>query len=167
MIERGALFAAKVGILEAVRFQLALTDAGVPGRVCVLPGLEIAWDDCECGQLSVHHKALWPSQKFPQPLTEQSNCNAPWWVAEIVVTVLRCVPETDDESPPPCDELQATAERFDADAEAMQRGVICAMRNSTYQLGIHVPTQTEGLCGGSELPVAVGFKRCADTLECG
>lgn len=162
MIRPGELTLRKVGILEAVRAQLALTDAGVPGRVCLYPGAEVAWDDCECGLLAVHHTNVYPSDRFPDQKLEGpfNRCAPKLWVADIRVTVVRCAPETDDETPPSCDALNDATVVQDVDIEAMHAGVECALRGMFQRIVAHTPVGPGGQCVGSELSVLTGIANC-------
>lgn len=162
-LDPGALYALKAGVLEEVRSRLAATEEGEPGRVCVVPGAEVAWDECECGQLTVHHRNVYPSKHFPTAYEEKpwTKCEPGLWVVELVVTVVRCAPDPGpDDTPPSCESLDKTARIQDTDVEAMQLGVLCAVAGTFHQMLNHVTVGPGGLCVGSALTVLVGLPNC-------
>lgn len=162
--QAAAFHALKVGLVDCVHTQLAATDAGSVDRRCVVPGSEIAWDDCECGQLTVHQRGpTYPSKQFPLPHQAPpfTKCDAPWWVAEVVVTVLRCSPSGGPgPQPPSCTALAAAARTADDDAAAMLAGVECCLAGHHYRVTGLVPTVDDGMCVGQELTVLVGVPHC-------
>lgn len=167
MIDPGALFTVKVGLLDCVAAQLAATAAGPPDRRCVYPGGEVAWDDCECGLLAVNHTNLYPSRTFPEPTREPPfRCDPPWWVATLVVTLVRCVGTGEADRAPSCEELDAATLTQDVDVEAMQRGVACCFstRQPPWLIGDHLPVGPDGACVGSQLTVLAAFGNCP--VEC-
>lgn len=156
-------------LLVCVSAQLAETEAGSPAWTAVIPGEEVAWDSCHCGQLSVHVLRAFPSDHFPIPKTDPpfSNCQAQQTVVEYVVTILRCVPVQDDAGiPPPAAKLTEAAQVDFMDRWAVMRGVMCCfdqfdvssapMRLINEQLAVG----NQGGCAGSELHVFVGFNNC-------
>jgi hypothetical protein len=162
-VDAAALFALKTGILQSVQAYLATSLGGEVERACVVPGALIAWDECECGQLTVHHTTMWPSQAFPDPVErERANCAVPWWVVEIVVTLVRCVPVGTDEAPPTCEELAQAATIQDHDLQMMQRGVACALTTEQYRIQDHTSLGPEGACVGSQLTIWVAVSNCPD-----
>jgi hypothetical protein len=165
-LDVGELHATKLGLLGCVAAQIAVTPEGAPDRACVVPGGEVAWDDCECGQLTVHHTAVYPSRSFPEPdlAAPFTKCDPPFWVAEVVITMVRCVPHGDGENPPSCEGLEAAAAVQDRDIEAMQMGVTCCLAGQFHQMRDHLTLGPSGACSGSELHVLVGFGNCP--VEC-
>lgn len=162
-------------ILDCVHATLAETDAGAPARRCVVPGSEVAWDECECGgQLTVHVLRTYPSDSFPLlkisgPFT--GPCQAVYTVAEYVVTVLRCTPTLHDNGDPPtCAELSAAAHTDQQDRWAVRRGVSCCFANDDPRVLRPMLLQEQlavgalGACAGSEQHVFVGHPNC---LDCG
>jgi hypothetical protein len=156
-------------LLDCAGAQLAATEAGAPGRALVAVGSEIAWDDCECGQLSVHVLRTYQSDAFP--LQKQTGpftrCHANFSVVEYVVTILRCIPVQGDHGEPPTPAAMTAAARVDfEDRAAVARGVACCFeaddpRAPTNRLFLdQIATPAEGMCAGSELHLLVGFNNC-------
>lgn len=147
----------------------------VPGRSCVIAG-GIAWDDCECGQLVVAIGQTSQSQNFPNPLqagaesSPQSRCGARIVMFDYTASILRCAPETSDEHPPACEELDTAAQVATIDAWAVRTGILCCLKElastnddnnarhiQDYVLGNQPFVGPAGLCQGSEQAVLVGI----------
>lgn len=159
--------------------RIAATAAGAPDRSCVIAG-GIAWDNCECGQLTVAIREAFFSQNFPSPAATTADqfgtgrCGHPIIGFDLTVTMLRCVPTGDNETPPACADLAATAQVFAIDAAAVRDGVLCCLQNMLREKNeFGVPTITgftvggqrfvgpEGSCGGSALDLSIGIlNRC-------
>jgi hypothetical protein len=86
------------------------TTLGPPDRSFVHVG-DVAWDNCECGQLAVTIQEMYPSQSFPMEaglITAAAGgvtvgnraCAAPLFVVGYLVSIVRCVPSGDGRSPP-------------------------------------------------------------------
>lgn len=158
-------------LLECVAAELAAaSDLGAPPRVLVSPGAEIAWDDCECGQLTVHTLRSYPSDKFPiiKQVGPFTQCEATNTVVEYVVTILRCVPASQDDGTPPDAAALTDASRQDhLDRWAVRRGVACCFEATddpraptTRLIQEQLAVGSEGLCMGSELHLFVAFPNC-------
>jgi hypothetical protein len=148
-------------LLECARAQLEQTSAGVPDRVCVVPGAELAWDDCECGQLTVHITQQYSSKIFPaQDSSPMQRCGTGYIVVVYVVTILRCIPVGDEQGPPSCTELDAAAQDQAEDARAVWDAVICCFsEDADYEFTVlnQAFVGPSGFCGGSALTIAVGL----------
>src|SRR5688500_5709375 len=115
-------------LLECVAQELAATPTGAPPRMLVATGAEIAWDECECGQLTVHMLRAYPSDQFPviKQVGPFTSCEAHHTVVEYVITILRCVPGSQDDGTPPVPaHVTAAAEVDHMDRWAVRRGVVC------------------------------------------
>jgi len=148
-------------LLECARVRVAATDAGEPGRVCVVPGAELAWDDCECGQLTVYVLRQYPSRVFPvEDRQSMSQCGTGYLVAIFAVTILRCVPVgAENAALPTCAELDAAAQVQLDDARAVFDGVICCIDDGFREFVVldQPMVGPAGFCAGSQLLIAVGF----------
>lgn len=148
---------------QAVHAELTV----VPQRSGVVPGA-IAWDECDCGLLSVSVAQIFPSETFPDLLTEPSgSCDASHEVAEIVIQVVRCAaqPEGQDFAPGVAD-LDASAQEVLRDAYEMitaTRETLCAMESDrdvyAWLLRPLTSQGPSGACVGNELRVFVGLLR--------
>lgn len=163
-------------LLACAADSLAATDAGAPDRSCVIAG-GIAWDDCECGQLTVAMTGTFPSSSFPSPAAagaasfRQSRCGAPVLGLTYEVTILRCMPTGGaDAEPPSCVELAAAAMTASIDAAAVLGGVTCCLADLVttkdaknrpvivdFLIGAQAFVGPAGACGGSVLAVTVGI----------
>jgi hypothetical protein len=158
-------------LLLCVSAELAGLEAGAPARSLVSPGAEIAWDDCQCGQLTVHVLRAFPSDKFPilkldGPFT---RCAPKLTVVEFVVTILRCVPVQDDQGrAPAAAKLHAAALTDQLDRAAVRRGIVCCLtaedprRQLNFLMQEQLAIGSEGECMGSEQHVFVGLPNCLD-----
>lgn len=163
-------------LLNCVGAALAATTSGAPARSLVSPGAEIAWDDCECGQLSVHMLRTYPADSFPalKQTGPFVRCEAKLTVAEYVVTILRCVPVSHDDGSPPTAAALTAASRIDhEDRWAVRRGVGCCFANddplaaTQYLIQEQLAVGSEGQCMGSELHVFVAFPNCLPCTDGG
>lgn len=160
--------------------RVAATVAGAPPRSCVITG-EIAWDDCECGQLIVAITNSFASNNFPTPAISTalqfgaSRCGHPIIVFEMTITMLRCVPGGGaNGEAPSCTSLASAAQIAVIDAAAVRDGVLCCLSAMQVEKNASgVPTITgftaggqqfigpQGNCGGSAMDVQVGvLSRC-------
>lgn len=148
------------------------TTSGLPNRVCITTG-EIAWDDCECGQLVISQTTQYESVTFPAPWDGGSNggvvkCGPPLFVFQYTVSMLRCAPQTEDETPPPCTEINAAARVTIEDAWAVRAGLMCCMCDGAtrqpdgtklferFWVGPQEEIGPEGMCQGSSITIAIG-----------
>ena len=161
-----------VHIKDCVLERLATTTDGAPARACVVAG-EIAWDDCECGQLTVAMGPMYEASgtTLARATTEtpgRRECGPPLFVFTYVVTILRCAPTGTNTAPPTCDELEAAARGASEDAWAVRAGVICCLSSAIsdqlpngtklyvdFTTGTQTFVGPQGACMGSALPVTV------------
>lgn len=167
-----AVFDIASHIKDCVLERLEMTSKGLPERACVISG-ELAWDECECGQLTVAIVSEYESNGTAIPRAGAENpgrrsCGPPLYVANYVVTMLRCAPTGTNTAPPTCAELEAFARMSTEDAWAVRLGVICCLDeaisnrlpNGTklyrdFVVGTQTRIGPQGACGGSALPVSV------------
>jgi hypothetical protein len=159
-------------IKQCVLERLEMTSEGLPERACVISG-ELAWDECECGQLTVAIANEYESNGTAAPRAGAENpgrrsCGPPLYVANYVVTMLRCAPTGTNTAPPTCDQLEAFARMSTEDAWAVRTGVICCLDDAIstrlpngtrlyndFVVGTQTRIGPQGACGGSALPVSV------------
>jgi hypothetical protein len=158
-------------LLDCARTALSKVTAGVPGRVCDVPGL-LAWDGCDCGVLAVTVDRIYPSATFPVEAADvvlTSPCPPPYDAVDMTVTVLRCAPSPDDFGwPPSCDQLAAAAEVEFEDLEAIRGALACCLAVLTvtdtiaeWTLRDTTPAGPQGGCVGTGTHLTIGMINCA------
>lgn len=167
-----AVFDIAMHIKDCILPWLETTSKGLPERACVISG-EVAWDNCECGQLTVAMQSEYEaaSSNVPRSGTAtpgRRECDPPLYTANYLVTMVRCAPTGTSTKPPTCKELEDFARTSTEDAWAVRAGVICCLsaaireklpNGTKLYVDFVVGTQTrigpQGACGGSQLPVSV------------
>ena len=144
---------------------LAISRVGV-----VTPG-EIAWDECQCGQLVIAEQRRFPSRDFPtEEVDHTAECGEPWLVVDMQLSLTRCVPTMDaNGNPAMIAALSESARQLSLDMTRLRRAVYCCLSalydgNSleAFQLGPQEVVGPSGGCGGSILQVLIGY-----TNDCG
>lgn len=135
-------------------------------RVGVVPGAEIAWDNCECGQLVIAQQRRFPSLRFPtEEIDFQAECGDPWLVVDYTLSLARCTPTTnEDQSSPAIVDLEAAAAQQSTDADAARNAIVCCLdalfnthQVAAYQvMGVTMPGPG-GLCQAIEITILVGW----------
>lgn len=154
---------------------------GCPCRACVVPGTP-AWDDCSdpCsgddgpgGQLTVNFARIYGTSRFPQEEIDNvqgtRGCQPPaTMAAEMVVTLLRCVPTVNENGcPPTCEELSAAARVTHVDAATVYNALMCCLpktggrRGRRFLMGQQKIIGPQGGCVGIEQRVIVALPGCA------
>ena len=170
-------FAAIVtGIGACIVDALGQTPAGAPDRQCLLlPTAVIPWDDCDCdGQVALAIRQVYGSAVFPQPAAGNlwEKCAPVYWVAEVIVSVTRCVtPINQAAEPPPCTTALAEAIRLENDRTAVRQAIACCLGQyqaahpptlgvQKWSLGSSVTVGESGGCAGVETVFFVGVGAC-------
>jgi hypothetical protein len=139
-----------------------------PDRHSVVPG-QIAWDECDCGLLAVSVARIFLTETFPDELSRRigNACDAPYEVGEIVIQVVRCAPNPEDQltAPTPA-ELDTSAQEVLRDAYDMLRATsikLCEMNAdrdiSDFMLRPLTAQGPTGGCVGNELRAYVALLR--------
>lgn len=155
---------------------LEMTTLGIPDRVCLTTG-EVAWDDCECGQLAVSWMGNFDTEVFPAPWDGTSNagsrkCGPALFAYQFNISMLRCAPVGGENgAPPPCDAINAATRITAEDAWAVRTGLMCCMCTGTtrdpvtsvklferFWAGPQLPAGPDGGCQGSQIDVIIGVK---------
>lgn len=132
---------------------------------------DIAWDDCQCGQLVISETRTFPSRAFPlEEIDHSAECGEPWLIVEYTLSLTRCVPgTTKNAASPTIASLSAAAQQASKDKTDVRRAVMCclgvAYDNHTleaFELGAQTAVGPEGGCAGHELILWVGW-----TQDCG
>ncbi len=139
-------------------------------RVGVVPG-EVAWDECECGQLAIQEVRRYGSIRFPdEELRPQDDCGEAWVCHVFQLSLARCSPGPDDSGHPPAmSALASIAERMSIDMTAVRKAVYCCLNEKYDANEIHAfiindvtVVGPSGLCVGFTLDFTVGY-----TSDCG
>ena len=155
-------------LLDAVRAELELTEAGVPGRFGLVPGGPIvAFDNLledECDGLGwVRVAQVFPSVTFPQPVGEPTRLSSVPWALTLEAGVVRCAYSLNDQAAPPSvEQLEENTATLHADGRALRTAVTCGLAR-TYQdavLGAWVPFDVQGGAMGSAISVTVPLRGC-------
>lgn len=158
-----------VKIRDCIEPFLEMTTEGLPPRRCIVVG-EIAWEDCECGQLVVALQDDGEVVSFPdqQETRGRRGCGPSMFTWNYTVSMLRCAPDGD---PPACADVNAASRVSIEDAWAIRAGLICCLNDlmrtklpngstyiQDYTLGRQTFVGPRGMCQGSEQPVTVTMK---------
>jgi hypothetical protein len=175
-------FAALVtGVGACIVDALDQTPAGAPCRQCLLvPTSQIVWDNCgPCpggcdGQVAQAIRGVYGSDTFPASAANLNwaklSCTPKYWVAEVVVSVTRCLPSISETGEPPsCDEELAAALTLENDRTAVRQAIACCLDDvytatpqwlAAYALGPSTTLPELGGCGGSETTYLLGVQSC-------
>jgi len=163
-------------LLDCLCDALADSLGGPVCRCCLRPGAHLVPMDscyCECGaagsangQASVQVTNVYPSSKFPRSGVDEWDdaCNTVTWVAELTMTVYRCVHTVDEKGvPPTCDQLDSDARKIASDRFAMMSAFACcdwrrpAPTREERRIipGTWTPVAPAGGCAGGFMTVLV------------
>lgn len=154
-------------VAETLRMAVHNNLTVIPDRSGVVPGA-IAWDECDCGLLAVSVNQIFPSEVFPELLTNPSGaCDASIEVGEFVIQLIRCAPQPEGQGvSPSVAALNESAVAILLDAYEMiqgARGQLCAMESNgdIYDFILRPLTAQgpSGVCVGNELRILVGLLR--------
>lgn len=156
------------GLLTAVSGTLALTTGGRPRRVVFAPG-EVAWDECDCGQLAVDVTRRYRSRGFPTDATDAliGNCDEVMIIFDCTISMVRCIPipDVNGKAPSPT-ALGRSALIMEEDAYALWNATWCYMSRlrdntprliSDFIINDDVSLGPSGACAGSELHFKFGM----------
>jgi len=140
MVVPTGFFAAVTGVSACIVAELeqgladGLATLGVPGRVVPLvPGSEIPWDGCECGQLAqaVEHGPYLSNFAFPDEDNGIfGNCRLDGLAVRVRVSLTRCQyhPCPDEQGHPPTAAAQLAAGQMQqTDERLMRRAISCCL----------------------------------------
>lgn len=152
-------------LVTGVGLALQSTAEGAPERQCVVPGSEIAWDDCECGQLSVAVLRRYPSTNFPIEATIVQNCEDGIVIAQLKMSLQRCAPyPNEDGNPPTCQQLANAAMNQEEDVFTVRTAAQCILDSlmenndvASFVIQNQVSVGPQGGCYGHDMDILVGF----------
>ena len=161
------------GVGQCVVDALDQTPAGAPSRQCLLlPTQSIPWDNCDCdGQIALAIQNVYGSKRFPTPADatlDWSPCGPPWQVAQVMLSVVRCVPTMNDQGiPPSCPDELAAAVTLENDRTAIRHALACCLTDlkdantiGAWALNPSVTVGELGGCAGVETTFLIGMRSC-------
>lgn len=154
------------GAGEAVLAELSTQNQPPLSRYCALVPGEIAWDNCDCGQLAQSVGDVYPSNNFPTSAADQRRtpCGPNLIIIPVTLSLTRCVPvSTNDGRPPSCDKLLAAAITLEVDRWVVRQAITCYLRDlrdtyviADFSVGVARTVGPQGACVGVELSYLVG-----------
>jgi hypothetical protein len=154
------------GLLGDVATALTATPAGAVNRAVVLPGVDIPWDDCQCGMLAVAHRGTFRSRNFPQSAQDvYTKCDDFTMVYDLTMVVMRCTTgvNTNNVLPKPAQTLADMATQA-SDAYTVWTILDCALRQlqdvsliNNYIINQQTTLGPQGLCAGTQTDFKVGL----------
>lgn len=123
-----------------------------PGRVHLMPGADVVWDDCCDGQ-------VWTRVISVTPNRGKGPCSVVSWTAEVAVGAVRCAATVDNRGNPPSPKAMTadTVAMLD-DMHALEHVVQCSPHVS--RIGGWRPIGPQGGCLGGEWTVNVRYGSC-------
>ncbi|GIE28984.1 hypothetical protein Ait01nite_020290 [Actinoplanes italicus] len=160
-----------VAVRNLIGGELAGAVGGPPATVAVVPGRDVAIDDCCAGLAWVRIVRVFPSDpgEFPNArtaaVTADGCLGGLYWAVELGVGSARCAPSEDDAGVPPTGaELEASAFALADDAGRIRRAVLCGLPGLEEVDEVAIGEQTNvgpsGGCVGQELLVTVLTRAC-------
>lgn len=159
-----------VALRSMVRAALRTAIGGAPASCAVVPGRDVAIDDCCAGQAWVRIVRVYPSLpgEFPNPRSSPvgDRCDdGVFWAVELGAGSARCAPAADDYGRPPGDdELENAARVLADDAGRIRVAVLHDFTRVDLVDEVVVGEQTSvgpsGGCVGQELVVTVLTTEC-------
>ncbi|MGI5151376.1 hypothetical protein ACQEVC_34270 [Plantactinospora sp. CA-294935] len=159
-----------VALRTAVADELAAALGGKPATTAVVPGRDVAIDDCCNGQAWVRIVRVFPTDpgEFPQGRTTSvtEGCDqGAFWAVELGVGTARCAPSQDDfGNPPTAPDQERAAMVLADDAGRIRRAVMRRLPETATVEEVFVGEQTSvgpsGGCVGQELLVTVMTSVC-------
>lgn len=154
-----------VALRAAIRGRLEVAIGGAPASCAVVPGRDVAIDDCCAGQAWVRIVRVYPTLpgEFPNPRSSPvgDGCDdGVFWAVELGAGSARCAPSADDYGRPPGDgELEDAARVLADDAGRIRRTVLedlprLALVDEVF-VGEQAAVGPSGGCVGQELVVTV------------
>jgi hypothetical protein len=135
---------------------------------------DVAWDNCECGLLTLGINRVFTSRVFPTDTSRErmGNCDVGYKVVDASLYVIRCVPIEGDDSnnalvtPPKISDMENAAYRAFTDENVAWKTLSCMLR-SMYQtdqiaewlVSDSVPLGPQGGCAGVQINFMYAFMR--------
>ena len=127
---------------------------------------DIAWDNCQCGQLVIAEQRRFPSRAFPlEEVDHEAECGEPWIVISLLLSLTRCVPVPDaNGNPPTIAALATAAAQLSEDMGKTRPAVFCCLsalydsfQLAAFELGAMEVTGPAGQCAGFDMTILLGY----------
>jgi hypothetical protein len=159
------VFDTAAAIVTGVGVALGSGANGTPERIGVVPGSEIAWDACDCGQLAIVIPRRYASNSFPTEASVVRNCENALVVAQLTLGLQRCAPNpSENGDPPKMATLQNAAMNQEEDVFIVRSTTQCILEHlqdvsdvASFTLTTQDSVGPQGGCYGTELTIFVGF----------
>lgn len=156
------------GVGEAVATALEDTRGGRPKRIAfAVPG-QIAWDECDCGQLAQTITSITSAKTSNTPSTESAAfaCGHPLMIVNVTLSLVRCVPGTDEITAtsiaPTVSTLLGAALTLEEDRTVVRTSLLRHLRTlfdeykiRDFTIGAATSVGPEGVCGGIEITYTI------------
>lgn len=135
----------------------------------LVPGGEVAWDDCCEGQLWIRVAGITPVVDPATARGVDPNCAIHGWQVQAAVGVVRCVTVLDsDGTPPDAETLTNETEQMLLDAEDVRGALLCCAADiggiQRLSLGSWAPAGPLGGCAGGEWTFQFVLSNCVRCL---
>lgn len=163
-----------LALLDCVYLGVDHTGDLAIARKCLVPG-DIAWDNCDCGQLVMSENRRYGSRIFATEAPDlEAECGEPVLTIDVTLGIQRCLPGPNDNGDPPsCAALNTATLQMLKDKNDIRRTLMCCL-TATYDshntrpqlIGFIIQAQETtgptGMCGGSDTNFLVGFPNGCD-----
>lgn len=159
------------GLAECIAVALADNTAsgtlGRPGRICLVPGNEVPWDACECGQLAIGMRhGPFGFRNFPQEALDMSVIcllSTQAWTYTVVLNRCQYHPPMHADGTPPTEASQTEAFILQQTENYFARNAIFCCLKSMKDSGLideYAVGASDyfvlGDCGSITIPIWVG-----------
>jgi len=165
----GSVAAVATTLLAAASTALTGTSGGAVRRVVFAPGADVAWDNCDCGQLALAVRRRYTSRAFPTDASDvvMGNCENALVVFDCALSIVRCAPTPDVNGRPPSSQaLSDVAAVLEEDAYVVWNTTYCTLVNmrdanprrvADFVINDQTSLGPLGGCAGTELHFKFGL----------
>jgi hypothetical protein len=118
-------------------------------------------DDCCEGQLQGTIARWYPSSAFPLEDFTTNPCNAGYFVADVIISVVACLVGMGHRGDPlSCDQLDEAHDQMVTEAQAVWRGITCCLLETDVEWIFRNQTpldNEQGGCMGTDLLFTIGI----------
>lgn len=119
---------------------------------------DLVWDDC-CGILAAAPLRTFSSRQFPTPAQDVTNCTSSQLCVELVVILLHCAPQMDDQgNPPSVADMVASSTATANDAAVVYNTLAVAdLPEGWERANVEQTFQAEGGCVAVDTRITIGL----------